>query len=399
MQAHTERQGGSLLKALLPFTKYHGVGNDFILIDARDLASDPELWRLFVDYKQLVGGVAAALCDRHFGIGADGVILAIPLSDAEQASKRARRTAEFAGRHVSETPDTTKREPGDVSKKEPSESRRQFNEVVSSLIIDYPNVEGCDFAWIYTNSDGSAANMCGNGLRCLSLWAARKGGAKSGSFTIATAKGRVKAEVKDDEHITVDIGEPELEPRKIPFVVPDGTSAVAYTLNLDTSDKLSFEITAVSMGNPHCVIFDDEGMLDSSKYNISSHASFFNAELGNISRVLQSHPTFPESANIEFVKVISRNRVRCFVYERGCGFTLACASGAAAVVVAGVLTDRLDDKVTVELPGGPLEVEYNSTDKHVRITGPASEVFSGVCRLENLDNYLGKPRPLAEASC
>lgn len=386
------------MKALLPFTKYHGVGNDFILIDARDLVSDPELWRLLVEYKQMIGGLAASLCDRHLGIGADGVILAIPLSssvsrsaatEAEQASKRAKRMAEFAGRHDRESTDA-KCEIIDSSKKE------QFNDVAKSLISDYPDSEGCDFAWIYTNSDGSKANMCGNGLRCLSLWAARKGGAKSGSFTIATAKGKVKVDVKGDDHITVDIGEPELEPEKIPFAVPNGTSAVAYKLKLD---KLAFEVTAVSMGNPHCVIFDDKGLLDSIKYNISSHSSFFNAELGNIARVLQSHPTFPESANIEFVKVLSRDRVRCFVYERGCGFTLACASGAAAVVVAGVLTKRLDNKVTVELPGGPLEVEYRATDKHVLITGPAAEVFSGVSRLDNLDSYLGKSRPLAEASC
>src|SRR5262249_25150684 len=148
---------------------------------------------------------------------------------------------------------------------------------------------------------------------------------------------------RSEEQITVDIGEPVLEPAKIPFVVPKGTSAIDYKLKLDTSDNLSFEVTAVSMGNPHCVIFDDKGMLDSIKYNISSHSSFFNAELGNIAKILQSHPTFPESANIEFVKVLSPGRVRCFVYERGCGFTLACASGAAAVVVAGVVTKRLDN--------------------------------------------------------
>lgn len=383
------------------------MGNDFILIDARDLVSDPELWRLLVDYKQLIGGLAAALCDRHFGIGADGVILAMPLSrsaatdseHAEHAAKLAKRRADIAaGRRVGVSTGAECKiiEP---PRKEQSEGRRQFNDVVTSLISDYPDYEGCDFAWIYTNSDGSKANMCGNGLRCLSLWAARKGGAQSGSFTIATAKGKVKVDVKDDDHITVDIGEPELEPEKIPFVVSKGTSAVAYQLKLDTSDKLSFEVTAVSMGNPHCVIFDDKGMLDSIKYNISSHSSFFNAELGNIARILQSHTTFPESANIEFVKVLSRDRVRCFVYERGCGFTLACASGAAAVVVAGVLTKRLDNKVTVELPGGPLEVEYRAADKHVQITGPAAEVFSGVSRLDNLDSYLGKSRPLAEASC
>lgn len=371
------------------------MGNDFILIDARDLVSDPELWRLLVDYKQMIGGLAAALCDRHFGIGADGVILAMPLScsagtESQQTSLLAERRNDHATRRrvgLSTGPDCKIIEPP---------RKEQFNDVVTSLICDYPDFEGCDFAWIYTNSDGSPANMCGNGLRCLSLWAARKGGAKSGSFTISTAKGVVKVDVKDDEHITVDIGEPELEPEKIPFVVPKGTSAVAYKLDVE---KLSFEVTAVSMGNPHCVIFDDKGMLDSIKYNISSHSPFFNAELGNIARVLQSHPTFPESANIEFVKVLSRDRVRCFVYERGCGFTLACASGAAAVVVAGVLTKRLDNKVTVELPGGPLEVEYHATDKHVRITGPAAEVFSGVSRLDDLESYLGKSRPLAEASC
>jgi diaminopimelate epimerase len=382
------------LKALLPFTKYHGVGNDFILIDARDLVSDPELWRLFVEYKDAIGTLAPYLCDRHFGVGADGVILALPLGAVESSEKRKSRAGDMVWRHDRETTEASKKE--------------QFNAVATSLIGDYPDIADCDFGWIYTNSDGSPANMCGNGLRCLSLWAALKGGARSGSFTIATAKGKVHATVSSAELITVDIGEPVLEPKKIPMVIPDSASSVAYNLklddlkvasNLDVASNLEFEVTGVSMGNPHCVIFDDKGMLDSIKYNISNHSSFFNAELGNIARILQSCSVFPESANIEFVKVLSRDRVRCYVYERGCGFTLACASGAAAVAVAGVLTGRLDNKVTVELPGGPLDVVYDSGDKHVRITGPAAEVFSGVLRIDDLDSFLGKPRTLAEASC
>lgn len=397
------------MRALLPFTKYHGLGNDFVLIDARELVFDPALAPLLANWKTAVEKLAPRICDRHYGIGADGVILAMPLYGASetepfetQSKARGKKTTgEFPSRHTS------------VAGLEATGAAflaTEYRKAVTALTADYPQVDSCELSWVYTNSDGSNAVMCGNGLRCLALWARLRGGVEEREFQIATAKGAIAVQMTNSNSICVDVGEPVLEADQIPAVVKDGSKSGFIEFDLPVAGS-NLAVIAVGMGNPHGVILDQNvwkgwsgavqsiGTQNERLREPDQLEGNSRQELVAIAQAVQSNPAFPQGVNVEFVQVLSRDQVRCYVYERGCGFTLACASGAAAVVVAGVLAGRLERTSKVQLPGGTLEIAFDETDNRVRITGPASEIFSGVFKLEHLNLLELCSDSKAEANC
>lgn len=224
----------------IKFTKMQGCGNDFVIIDYEEYEKTgmkmPEL--------------AIKVCDRHFGIGADGLI--IPKLDTKET----------------------------------------------------------DLGWYFYNSDGSTAQMCGNGMRCFAKYVYDKKIIDKKEFSVETLAGVIKPEVIDSNLVKVNMGTPVLEEKKIPFW--------GDKKEITVLDK-TFEIHPVSMGNPHCVIFtEDDPMELAEKYG----------------PYIEKHEFFPEKTNTEFVKVISRREIDMRVYERGCGITLACGTGACASVAA-----------------------------------------------------------------
>ncbi len=278
------------------FAKYHGLGNDFILIDNRSCNApilSPE--------------AAMRWCDRHFGIGADGIIFLLP--DARM---------------------------------------RIFN------------------------SDGSEPEMCGNGIRCLAKFMADRGIPPSQDETfphpyyrITTGAGTIVPQLAPDGQVIVDMGEPRLAAGDIPTTLGDRDSN-AVNVPLEVAGQ-TWQVTTVSMGNPHCVLF------------VPDVAAIPLATLGP---QFEHHPAFPQRTNTEFAQVIRPNYVKMRVWERGAGATLACGTGACATVVAGVLTGRCDRACTVELPGGSLRVEWSAQTNRLAMTGPAVCIFTGT--VENL---------------
>lgn len=279
-------QGGNLMH----FTKVHGLGNDFILVNASTGQGFPD------DYTTL----AKELCDRKFGIGADGLVL---LLDSGVADVRMR-------------------------------------------II---------------NSDGSEAEMCGNAIRCVAKYLYEQGIARKNEIKVETLAGIIVPQVIHKngvvEAVRVDMGEPILERESIPMKGASGR-VINEEINVDGQN---LSITAVSMGNPHAVIFVPD---------ISS------VEWEDIGPKIENHPLFPRKTNVEFVQVLNPKEVNMVVWERGAGPTMACGTGACAVAVAGALNGLIEKSVTVNLPGGALHIEW-AENGHVYMTGPATEVFQG----------------------
>ena len=277
----------------MQFRKYQGLGNDFILIDARRTESPP----VHPDQARL-------LCDRRFGVGADGLILALPPEGM-----------------------------GDV--------RMQI-----------------------INADGTEAEMCGNGVRCFARFLADLDGASaSGSWRVETPAGIIVPQLVADQQVSVDMGEPFLSPSAIPTSIDSGGSlAQAW---LEVAGELLL-VAAVGMGNPHAVVQVDD--LDLIAFT----------ELGT---ALETHPAFPARTNVHFVQVISQNQLRMKVWERGAGATLACGTGACAVLVASHLRGACAREADIELPGGILHICWDE-ENHLQMVGPAEFVFSGNWFLE-----------------
>ncbi len=281
------------LPSRLSFHKYQGLGNDFILVDNRH---QPQ--------PCLTPEEAVALCDRRFGVGADGVIFLLP------------------------------------------------------------GQEGADFSMRLFNSDGSEPEMCGNGIRCLARFLQDLGiPGRDGAYQIHTLAGRIVPRVQPNGLVTVDMGIPRLLAGQVPTTLakPDA-KVIRQPLPVAGREWL---VTAVSMGNPHCVVFLEEG------------GSLEELDLEKVGPLFEHHPAFPERTNTEFVQVLSPNRLRLRVWERGAGATLACGTGACAALVAAVLEERAAPQATVELPGGNLEIRWDPDTQHVWMTGPALPVFSG----------------------
>ena len=272
------------------FTKMHGIGNDFIIVNCLETPFEFEL-----EHASLV------LCDRRRGIGADGLIL--------------------------------------IEKSETA-----------------------DFKMVIYNSDGSEAGMCGNGARCVGKYIFDNGMIDKKVFSLETKSGIIKIDIaekdKKAESIRIDMGAPVMEVEKIPAIV-SVSPAVNYPVNVGGKE---YNVTLVSMGNPHCVVFCN---------NVRE------IELSNIGPQFEHHEMFPDRTNTEFVSVTDRGHVVMRVWERGAGETMACGTGACAVAVASYMCGYTDRKVEVRLDGGVLEIEYRESDGHLYLTGPAEAVYSG----------------------
>lgn len=273
----------------IKLTKMQGCGNDFVIID-------------FQEYEKTgmeMSELAKKVCDRNFGVGADGMI--IPKLNPENKE--------------------------------------------------------ADISWYFYNSDGSTAQMCGNGMRCFTKYCIDNKLVDKKAFSVETLAGIIKPELLENGLIKVNMGKPVLEDKKIPFWNENGEHKL-IAMNKE------FDITPVSMGNPHCVIISNDDPLELAK---------------TYGPVIEKHEFFPEKTNTEFVKVKSRMEIDMRVFERGCGITLACGTGACASVVACVLNNLTENKVKVNLLGGPVFVEWqgsaDDTEKDIFLIGSANYSF------------------------
>lgn len=281
----------------IAFTKMHGLGNDFVMLDYRDLPPGFDLARD-------LGPLTAKLCDRNRGVGADGLIVAAPTSDPARY----------------------------------------------------------DIRFIYYNGDGQQAEMCGNGIRCFALFVKRLGLVQGNTFRVESLAGLMQPTLNADGTVTVDMGPPILTPADIPFVAETAPTP-AVNIPLTVLDKI-VPVTAVSMGNPHCVVFQDD-----LREKLAPEV---------FGPVLEVHPAFPAKTNVEFLDVLSPSHIRIRVWERGCGFTLACGTGACASLVAASLLGKTGPEADVDLPGGTLHIRWDREQTgHVFMTGPATWVFTG----------------------
>jgi diaminopimelate epimerase len=248
-------------------------------------------------------------------------------------------------------------------------SDRRFGIGGDGLIMLAPS-KSADVRMEMYNADGSRGEMCGNGIRCVARLHYERAAQPRNPMVVETDCGLKTVELKFDRSrvsaATVDMGEPILEGREIP------ANADGRILDhpLEVGGRI-WRITAVSMGNPHCVVFvDDEAVF-----------ALEDSEFARVGRQFEHHPFFPRRVNTEFILPLSRDRLRMRVWERGSGETLACGTGACAALVAAVLTGRAERRATLELRGGKLGIEWRerseSAPNHVMMTGEAVEVFSG----------------------
>lgn len=218
-----------------------------------------------------------------------------------------------------------------------------------------------DFRMQVFNADGSQAEMCGNGLRCLAKYLRDGRKIRGRELTVETAAGLQKIRTLSSRRYRVDMGIPALKGSEIPVRL----SGRVINRPLRVEEK-EFRMTCVSMGNPHCVLFVDE---------------LRDFPVSKLGRSIEGHPLFPKRTNVEFVKVRSAREIEMRVWERGVGETQACGSGACAAMVASVLNGLSDRKVDVKLLGGTLRVEWDRADGHVYLSGPAETVFQGEIEL------------------
>jgi diaminopimelate epimerase len=275
------------------FVKMHGLGNDFIVVQAESFAEAVRFQPLSI-----------AWCNRNYGIGADGI-----------------------------------------------------------LVTGFDSEEGI-FMRIF-NPDGSEAEMCGNGIRCIALWAQQAGLVDKDEFSVKTLAGArvVKIVSSKTQAVRVDMGPPGLNPLNIPMG-EEGNLDIAIS-----AAGQPFKITAVSMGNPHAiVVVEDVSQILLEKWGAA----------------LENAPLFPYGTNVEFVQILGKEELKVRVWERGAGVTQACGTGACASLVACHLLGKANRQARVYLPGGDLWIEWNAEDDHVYMTGTAVEVFRGIISEQNL---------------
>ncbi len=228
------------------------------------------------------------------------------------------------------------------------------------LLIRKSEAPDTDFACRIYNTDGSEAEQCGNGVRCVGRFLVEQGLTEKSEISLGTRGGPVQLFVEALDRVRVDMGEPVLAQKDVPFL-GEGQGPHQWL----RVDGIRVDLTAVSMGNPHAVTAVED---------------VATAPLEKLGPGIGRHETFPDGANVGFMEIVDRTRIRLRVFERGVGETLACGSGACAAVVAGRLRGELEPRVLVELPGGALEVEWGGQGHPVFMTGPATQVFEG--RLE-----------------
>ncbi|MGF1779611.1 diaminopimelate epimerase [Vibrio nomapromontoriensis] len=268
------------------FSKMHGLGNDFMVVDCitQNVFFSPDLIR--------------RLANRHTGVGFDQL-----------------------------------------------------------LIVEAPYDPETDFHYRIFNADGSEVEQCGNGARCFARFVQMKGLTNKYSISVSTKKGKMVLKLEENDLVTVNMGQPEFEPSKIPFKAKQKEKT--YIMR---AEEQTLFCGAVSMGNPHVVTVVD----DTDTANVE--------KLGPL---LESHERFPEKVNAGFMQVVNRNEVKLRVYERGAGETQACGSGACGAVAVGIVQGLLDEKVTVRLPGGDLSIAWQGEGHPLFMTGSATHVFDG----------------------
>jgi diaminopimelate epimerase len=275
---------------MINFTKMHGLGNDFVVIDAINQAI------------KLSSEQIRLMADRHFGVGFDQL-----------------------------------------------------------LLVEKPVSSNADFKYRIFNADGSEVSQCGNGARCFAQYVRQKNLFSGDEIRVDTDSGQLILKVNDDEKILVNMGVPKHAPNEIPLLADRDRQL--YSVDID---GIAVKFSAVSMGNPHAVLVVENIAL---------------ANVAELGKILESHPIFPERANIGFMQILDRKHINLRVYERGAGETLACGSGACAAVVTGIEQKLLDNDVVVDLTGGQLTIEWAGRGKPVLMTGPAETVFEGKINL------------------
>ena len=270
----------------LKFSKMHGLGNDFMVVD---LVS--QHWE--TDPKSI-----AAWGDRHTGVGFD-----------------------------------------------------QF------LAVKPPTDPDADFYYQIFNSDGSEAEQCGNGARCFARFVADQALSPKTELVLQTSNNQIKTVRLPDGRVEVDMGVPRLEPDSLPFVADNA----GFLHQITVADE-DFKIVTVSVGNPHAVLFVDDVMA---------------APVARIGAALTKHERFPEGVNVGFCEVVDRHFARLRVFERGVGETRACGTGACAAMIAANLTERLDARAKVSLPGGKLKLSWPGPGELIKMTGPAALIYEG----------------------
>lgn len=225
------------------------------------------------------------------------------------------------------------------------------------LLIAASTRPGIDFEYRIFNNDGNEVAQCGNGARCVGQYIWSKGITAKPTIVLGTLERSLRINKKSGEHITVDMGKPEFEPNKIPFITP--MRAIYYHLAVDDQ---SFKVGVVNLGNPHAVMVVED---------------IQQAPVQDLGPIIEQHTDFPARVNVGFMQCHDKNHISLRVFERGAGETLACGSGACAAVVIGRLQGLLEDSVQVKLPGGLLKVTWAGYDQPVFLSGPAETVFSG----------------------
>ncbi|MBK8452897.1 MAG: diaminopimelate epimerase [Thiofilum sp.] len=229
------------------------------------------------------------------------------------------------------------------------------------LLVESYEGDDAEFRYRIFNADGSEVEQCGNGARCFARFVYDQGLTQNTTIPVMTAKGRIVLVLQPDGMVTVDMGKPILTPAEIPFIFDSYQSVYNLSFNEHT-----VAISAISMGNPHAVLVVD---------NVDT------APVQQWGEVIERHAQFPRRVNVGFMQVLNPEQIRLRVFERAVGETLACGTGACAAVVAGQLRGLLAERVGVELPGGRLQIEWLGEGHSVKMTGPATTVFSGVITL------------------
>ena len=291
----------SVPMATVKFTKMQGIGNDFIVIDDRESL-------IHLSKEQVI-----ELCDRRFGIGADGVMLIRPATHPD-----------------------------------------------------------ADYSWWFVNNDGSVPEMCGNGSRCFARYVYEHGLLPDGatSFVLETLCGLKKIDIVTHSDGTfkaarVNMGTAVSLASAIPTTLENNAEGQATGLALTATNGAELIVSCVNIGNPHTILFTDENQ------NITGDENFF-----TLGPAIESDPHFPQKTNVEFIEPLDSSTIRMRVWERGCGETLACGTGACASAFASYLTGRTGDDVTVHLKGGDLRVEI-AQNHEIFMTGEAENVFEG----------------------
>jgi diaminopimelate epimerase len=229
------------------------------------------------------------------------------------------------------------------------------------LLVEPPRTTGTDFYYRIFNADGSEVEQCGNGARCFARFVREQGLTRKSEIPVGTGAGEIRLSVEADGQVRVNMGLPVFEPAQIPFV----TEAEAERYPLETEGR-QISIGAVSMGNPHAVLLVED--VDA-------------APVARLGPLIEAHPRFPRRVNAGFMQVIDGEHIRLRVYERGAGETLACGTGACAAVAVGIRWGLLANRVSVNLPGGILVIEWQGGSRSIWMTGPAVSVFDGVIEL------------------